>query len=92
LISLRARADLGEAFDSKGKLLPFHQWPESLRLACRWRIDKDGHLEVQHSDGLKAAELLAIAAGKLKTNQHVVVFDHVGYLAGLDQPPVGEGT
>ena len=50
-------------------------------------IDKDGHLEVQHSDGLKAAELMAIATGKLKTNVVQVQFDHAGYLAGLDEPP-----
>ena len=45
LISMRARADLGEAFDERGELLPFHLWPESLRLACRVRCDKDGRLE-----------------------------------------------
>jgi len=87
LIALRARANLADAYDDGGKLLPFHQWPESLQLACRWRIDKDGQLEVQHSDGLKATELMAIAAGKLKSKVLEVQFDHAGYLAGLDEPP-----
>ena len=87
LISMRARADLGEAFDERGELLPFHLWPESLRLACRVRCDKDGRLEWQFSDGLRAAELMAIATGKLKTNVLQVQFDHASYLAGLDTPP-----
>ena len=90
LISLRARADLGEAYDQHGRLLPFHQWPESLRVACRWKVDKDGNLEAQHSDGLKAAELMAIATGKLKTNVLQPHFDHVRYLAGIDDPPAKE--
>ena len=54
LISMRARADLGEAFDERGKLLPFHLWPESLRLAARTR-EKDGHVEWAFPDGLKTA-------------------------------------
>jgi phage terminase small subunit len=87
LIALRARANLADAYDDSGKLLPFHQWPESLQLACRWRIDKDGQLEVQHSDGLKATELMAIATGKLKTNVLQPQFDHERYLAGIDDPP-----
>jgi hypothetical protein len=90
LIALRARADLADAYDSKGKLLPFHQWPEALRLACRTRCDKDGNVEVQFPDGLKAAELMAIATGKLKTSQNVIVFNHAEYLAGLDTPPKEE--
>lgn len=87
LIALRARADLADAYDDKGRLLPFHQWPESLRLACRVRCDRDGNLEWQMPDGLKAAELMAIATGKLKTNTMQIVFNHAEYLAGLDHPP-----
>ena len=83
LIALRARANLADAYDETGKLLPFHQWPETLQLAVRWRINGDGKLEVQHSDGLKAAELMAIATGKLKTNVLQVQFDHA---AGPDHP------
>jgi hypothetical protein len=90
LLSMRARADLAEAFDDKGKLLPFHQWPESLRVACRWKVDADGNLEVSHNDGLKANELMAIATGKLKTNAPLLQFDHARYLAGIDEPPAKE--
>ena len=90
LISMRARADLADAHDERGQLLPFHQWPESLRLACRVRCDKDGRLEWQFYDGLKAAELMAIATGKLKTNVLQVQFDHAAHLAGLDEPPPKE--
>jgi phage terminase small subunit len=86
LIALRARADGAQAFDDAGRLLPFHKWPEALRLACRVRIDKD-RIEVHLPDGLKAAELMAIATGKLKTNVLQLTFDHEGHLAGTDTPP-----
>jgi phage terminase small subunit len=92
LIALRARANLADAYDERGQLLPFHLWPESLQLAVRWRINENGHLEVQHADGLKAAELMAIASGKLKTNVLQVQFDHASYLAGLDTPPAERET
>jgi hypothetical protein len=87
LIALRARANLADAYDDTGKLLPFHQWPESLQLACRARCDKDGRIEWQFYGALKAAELMAIATGKLKSKVLEVQFDHAGYLAGLDEPP-----
>ena len=38
LISMRARANLADAYDERGQLLPFHLWPESLQLACRVRM------------------------------------------------------
>ena len=85
-----ARANRAAAFEDFVTLLLFHLWPESLQLACRVRCDKDGRLEWQFSDGLKAAELMAIATGKLKTNVLQVQFDHAGYLAGLDEPPAQE--
>jgi len=44
LISMRARANLAEAFDDAGKLLPFNLWPENLQVAVRWRINEDGTL------------------------------------------------
>ena len=90
LIAVRARANLADAYDERGQLLPFHLWPESLQLACRVRCDKDGRLEWHVSDGLKAAELMAIATGRLKTNVLQVQFDHASYLAGLDEPPPKE--
>lgn len=92
LISMRARADVAAACDARGRLLPFHLWPESLRLAARTRRDKDGQIEWQFADGLKAAELMAIATGKLKTNVLQVQFDHAAHLAGLDEPPPEEKT
>ena len=90
LLAVRARANLADAYDERGKLLPFHLWPESLQFACRARCDKDGHVEWQFYDGLKAAELMAIASGTLKTNALQVQFDHAAYLAGTDEPPAKE--
>ena len=90
LISIRARVDLADAYDDRGNLLPFHQWPEYLRLAARTRSGKEGDVEWQFADGLKAAELMAIATGKLKTNVLSVQFDHAAHLAGLDEPPPPE--
>ena len=90
LIAMRARADVADAYDARGRLLPFHQWPQALRLACRTRSDKDGNVEWAFPDGLKASELMAIATGKLKTNVLQVQFDHAAHLAGLDEPPPPE--
>jgi phage terminase small subunit len=92
LIAMRARADVAQAYNANGQLLPINQWPEALRLACRTRGDKDGNVEWQFPDGLKAAELMAVAAGKLKTTLHVNVFDHVAHLLDLDTPPEKEKT
>ena len=90
LISIRARVDLADAYDERGRLLPFHLWPKALRLAARTRSDKDGNVEWAFPDGLKASELMAIATGKLKTNVLQVQFDHAAHLAGLDEPPPPE--
>ena len=88
LISIRARANLADAFDDRGRMLPFHQWPETLQLATRGlKRNKDGEVEPQLYDGLKAAELMAIATGKLKTSAPLLQFDHARYLAGIDEPP-----
>ena len=81
---------MAAACDQRGRLLPFHLWPESLRLAARTRRDKDGQIEWAFPDGLKASELMAIATGKLKTNVLQVQFDHAAHLAGLDEPPPPE--
>ena len=70
LISMRARADVAAACDARGRLLPFHLWPESLRLAARTRRDKDGQIEWQFADGLKAAELMAIANQTIGRQTH----------------------
>ena len=84
LLAMRARADIADAFDDDGKMLPVEQWPESLRLCVK---DVDGE-KIRLYDGLKAAELLAVQTGVLKTNANITVnFDHATYLAGLDEPP-----
>jgi hypothetical protein len=49
--------------------------------------DEDRRPEIHHSDGLKAAELMAIAAASPKTNVLQLPFDHAVYLVGLDTPP-----
>jgi len=88
LLSLRARANIADAFDDAGQLLPVHVWPEVLQLAVKSiRRGKDGDVITLH-DGLKAAELMAIATGRLKTALTVNhTFDHVAALAGSDTPP-----
>ena len=84
LLSLRARADIAQLYDEKGELLPIHQIPESVRLAIK-SIKGDGTV-VLH-DGLKAAELMAIATGRLKNTLNLTHnFDHARHLAGLDNP------
>jgi phage terminase small subunit len=85
VISRVARADLGECYDQKGKMLPFHLWPDSIRRAVKTlKEDKDGRLTVQLDDRLRAAELMAQAGGKLK-NTLTLTFDHAAYL--LQKPP-----
>lgn len=85
LLSLRARANIAHAFDPKGKLLPLEEWPEELQLAVR--EVKDG--EVKLYDGLKAAELMAVATGRLRSKLDINhQFDHLDLLAGSgDTPP-----
>lgn len=84
LLSLRARADIGDLFDSKGKLLELHEMPETARLAIK-SIRADGTV-VLH-DALKASELMAIATGRLKNTLNLNHnFDHAKHLAGLDDP------
>lgn len=85
LISRDARADIAEAYDAAGNLLPVRMWPKRLRLSVRSiRPGKDGD-QVTLNDSLKARELMAIAAGKLRTNVNVNVFDLAKYLG--DEPP-----
>jgi phage terminase small subunit len=82
LLSISARADIGDIYDEHGKFLPVHLWPDSIRLAVKAVRPKTG--EVVLHDGLKARELMAIAAGRLKTTLNVThTFDHAKYLAGL---------
>jgi hypothetical protein len=84
LIALRARADIGEFFDEKGNPLPIPRLPAALRLAIKsWKPDGT----VVLYDALKAAELMAMATGRLRSTVNLVHnFDHARYLAGLDTP------
>lgn len=86
LISLRARADIGEAFGPDGTMLPVHQWPDSIRLAVKSiRPGPFGDTITLH-DGLKAAELMAMIQGRLRSGLDVNLnFDHVGHLAAIEK-------
>lgn len=86
LLSLAARADIGDAFDAEGKLLPITRWPESLRLAVRSIKPGPFGDAITLHDGLKARELMAIAQGRLK-QQHLHKHEHslAAILAGEDE-------
>lgn len=78
LISLSSRADINDAFDDDGKQLPVNQWPDALRLSVK-AIKGNGDI-VLH-DGLRARELMAQAAGRIKNTVDVNHrFDHARYL------------
>ena len=82
LVSETARARLADCFDADGALLPLHQMPERAQIAIKaLRRGKDGELTITLHDSLKARELLAQAAGKLKTPVFNMNFDHARYLA-----------
>jgi phage terminase small subunit len=84
LISLSARADIGELYDEQGRLLPVHAWPVSVRLAVKSiKPGPFGDTVVLH-DGLRARELMAQIQGRLK-NTLELKFDHAKYLG--DAPP-----
>lgn len=83
LISISARADIRDIHDpDTGAILPVKDWPDSVRLAVKG-IKANGDI-ILH-DGLKARELLAQAAGRIKNTLNVNHnFDHAAYLA--DEP------
>jgi hypothetical protein len=88
LLSISARADIGDAFDERGKMLPLHLWPERLRLAVRTVKPTRKGLAITLHDGLKARELMAMVQGRLRASVELHhSFDPAGYLAGLDQDP-----
>lgn len=82
LTAISARADIRNAYDADGKPLPVHEWPEELRLALKG-IKADGSF-VLH-DGLKARETILRMTGKLRDVVDVNHFDHLGYLAAIEQ-------
>lgn len=81
LIALRARADIGQAFDETGEMLPVHRWPEELRLAVK--SVRGEHVTLH--DGLKACEVVLQMHGTLKHAVDVRHFDHVAYLASKSE-------
>jgi phage terminase small subunit len=84
LISLSARADIGDAYDEAGNLLPVHTWPVSLRLAVKGIKPGPFGDTITLHDGLRARELMAQIQGRLK-NTLELKFDHAKYLG--DAPP-----
>jgi phage terminase small subunit len=85
-ISIIARADIGDAYDEDGHVQPVHLWPESLRLAVKTLKPGPLGVTIVLHDKLKAAELMARAAGKLKDAVDLKhTFDHASYLS--DEPP-----
>ena len=80
LIANAATADLADAYDDDGKLLPFPEWPEHLRLAVR-EVKDDGTIKLL--DPLKAREMIAVDGGRIKRTLDVNLnqFDHGNYLA-----------
>jgi len=85
LISLTARADIGDAYAEDGvTLLPVAQWPASLRLAVKGIKPGPFGDSITLHDGLRARELMAQIQGRLK-NTLELKFDHAKYLG--DAPP-----
>lgn len=83
-ISITARADIADAYDEGGKLLPVHAWPDSIRLAVRKVKPGAYGDEIELYSGLKAQELIAQIQGRLR-NTLELKFDHAKYLG--DAPP-----
>lgn len=85
LIAVSARADIADAYDENGKVLPVQQWPETLRLAVKSiRPGVDGKDIITLHDGLHARSLIAASHGKLKATLELK-FDHAKYLGAT--PP-----
>jgi phage terminase small subunit len=79
LLSQSARADIGDALDPEtGEILPVYLWPERLRLSVKG-LKADGSVTL--TDPLRARELMAQAAGRIKNTVDVLhKFDHAAYL------------
>lgn len=83
LISEDARADIRQLFNEKDELKPAKDWPESIARSVRSVKPGPFGPTITLNDSLKARELMAIAAGKLRSGVVGELFDHVAYLAGL---------
>lgn len=66
LISLVARADIAEAFDQSGQLLPVREWPKHLRLCVKRMRSTEHGDDITLYDALRAREVMAQVAGRLK--------------------------
>jgi phage terminase small subunit len=82
LTGLRARADIGMVLDEKGELLPRAEWPLEFRKAVK-EIKPDGTVRLH--DQQKATETVLRMTGKLRDAVDVNHFDHLGYLAAIEQ-------
>lgn len=78
-VAICARANIRNAYDNDGILLPVHEWPDVLALAVK-AVKPDGTI-ILH-DALKACITILQMHGKLRPTVDVNHFDHVGYLAG----------
>jgi phage terminase small subunit len=82
LVACSARANLADAYDEHGQLLPFTAWPRTLQAAVRSRKGED----IVLNDQLKAREMILISHGRLRAGVDVRhSFDHEGHLAEIDR-------
>jgi hypothetical protein len=83
------RVDIRKFFRS-GQVIPLEQLPEEVTEAVKtFKVAPDGAVTIQLSDKLRALELLAINAGKIRVrSDRRITFDHAAYLG--DQPPAGD--
>lgn len=66
MLALNARADIRELFDENGKPLPPHKWPNHIALCVKAiKPGPFGDQVILH-DQMKARELLAIDAGRIR--------------------------
>lgn len=86
LIAMVATANLVDAYDEEGKLLPLQNWPEHLQLAVR-EVRADGTIKLL--DILKARQIIATTGGRINGRVDISHFDHAGYLADLAEQRLG---
>ena len=85
-VSAIARADIRRLFGPNGQLLPIHEWPDDIAVCVKAIRHKPFGVEVVLHDKLRALEIIATAAGRLRSrHDHTHAFDHAAYLAA--EPP-----
>jgi len=83
-IARTLRLDPRRLYGPDGKLLDLKDWPDDLALVVK-SIKADG--SIVFYDKLRAAELIAESAGKIKKKLDIsIAFDHVKYLADKSRP------